>query len=62
MARIAKQLQANPAAPGDQFHYNQVRDTAAVHIPDVIEAWVPPSAPPSTVNLPAKVVAGSVVG
>lgn len=61
--RIGKQLTRNPAGPGDQFHYRQALDTATVHLPDVIEAFVPPS-PASAVagGPPAKVVAGSVVG
>jgi hypothetical protein len=59
IARIAKQLVANPPAPGDHFHYNLVRDTAAVHVPDVIVAFAPQS---SAELAREKVIAGSVVG
>jgi hypothetical protein len=59
VARIAQHLKAHPAAPGDQFHYRQVLDTAAVHIPDVIDAVRPVETVGADV---ARVVQGSVVG
>jgi hypothetical protein len=59
VSRIAQHLKAHPAAPGDQFHYRQVLDTAAVHIPDVIDAVKPVEQIGADV---ARVVAGSVVG
>jgi hypothetical protein len=59
VARIAQHLKTHPAPPGDQFHYRQVLDTAAVHIPDVIDALKPVEHIGADV---AKVVAGSVVG
>ena len=61
--RIAAQLAKNPPPPGDQSHYQQARDTAAVHLPDVIGAFVPPSSAVAVSGgEPVKVVAGSVVG
>ena len=59
VSRITRQLNRNPAGPGDQFHFSQLRDTAAVHLPDVIDAASPQSA---DVVPAGKVVAGSVVG
>jgi hypothetical protein len=59
VARIAQHLKAHPAGPGDQFHYRQVLDTAAVHIPDVIDSLKPAEEIGTDV---ARVVAGSVVG
>jgi hypothetical protein len=64
-AKIAEHLRRHPAGPGDQFHYRQVLDTAAQHIPDVIEAFRPQAAAGqelASTRPPAKVVAGSVVG
>ena len=63
-ARLAKHLVRNAPGPGDQFHYRQVLDTAQTHIPDVIEAFRPPSSAVAVGSdrAPAKVVAGSVVG
>lgn len=62
--RIEQHLRRHPNGPGEQFHYNQVLDTVAQHIPDVIEAFQPPSSDLAVTSsrAPAKVVAGSVVG
>ena len=64
VARIEAVLRRNPPPPGDQSHYRQALDTAAVHVPDVIEAFTPPSSAVAVTSdrPPAKVVAGSVVG
>ena len=64
VARIEAALRRNPPPPGDQSHYRQALDTAAVHVPDVIDAFTPPSSAAAVASdrPPAKVVAGSVVG
>ena len=62
--KLAKHLIRHPAGPGDQFHYRQVLDTAQTHIPDVIDAFQPPSDAQAigSDRAPAKVLQGSVVG
>lgn len=62
--KLTARLLKNPPAPGDQFHYRQVLDTAQTHIPDVLNAYQPPATAAAVTSdrAPAKVVAGSVVG
>lgn len=63
--KLTARLLKNPPAPGDQFHYRQVLDTAQTHIPDVLNAYQPPPQSAGAIGsdrAPAKVVAGSVVG
>ena len=59
--RLERRLAKNGPYPGENYFYNNA--TAFVSdLPELIIGFKPASAPPAASNLPAKVVAGSVVG
>lgn len=59
--RLERRLAKNGPYPGENYFYNNA--TAFVSdLPELIYAFKPSPTPPGTSNLPAKVVAGSVVG
>jgi hypothetical protein len=65
-AKLAKHLARNPPYPGENHHYRQALDWASNHLPDAIEAFIPPVRSAAVAvgsdRAPAKVVEGSVVG
>src|SRR5215469_11871277 len=53
--RLARHLLRNRPYPGENYHYGHALDGAQNHVPDAIDAFVPPA-------VPGKVVEGAVVG
>jgi len=53
--KLARYLVRNGPYPGENYHYRQAVDGAQNHVPDAIDAFVPPA-------VPGKVVEGSVIG
>jgi hypothetical protein len=63
-AKLARHLQRNAPYPGENYHYKAAADWAANHVPDAIDAFVPPAASQAVTSdrAPVKVVEGTVVG
>jgi len=53
--KLARHLLRNRPYPGENYHYGHALDGAQAHVPDAIDAFVPPA-------VPGKVVEGAVVG
>jgi len=53
--KLARHLARNAPYPGENYHYGHALDGARNHVPDAIDAFVPPA-------VPGRVVEGSVVG
>jgi hypothetical protein len=58
--RLDRHLARNAPYPGENYHYNNARAFVS-DLPELIDGFKPAPAPAGS-NLPAKVVAGSVIG
>lgn len=58
--RLDRHLSRNGPYPGENYHYNNARAFVS-DLPELIDGFKPSPSPASS-NLPAKVVAGSVIG